>query len=150
LNLPHRRPNAISVLWQAIDAAMGTVIMPERGHGHVEGPVVVLVPGSSVDRSILKIAGRIASATVGKSVLLTTDVTADARQNMTNLAVELLGSDEDVRVVQSSSLEAAAVRLSELRPSFVIVQPSNATLGDVAISMLMKYSQAPLMLLRRG
>ena len=149
-NLPHRRPNAISLLWQAIEAAMGTVIMPERGCWHAEGPVVVLAAGSAFERSMLTIAGRISGATVGKSVLLTTDVKAGSSIDVSDLAGSQLGSRDDVRVVQAGNLETAAMRLSELRPSFVILQPSKATLSEVAISMLLNSGQAPLMLLRHG
>ena len=96
------------------------------------------------------IAGRIAKATGGKTVLLTTDADADARQTIRGAAIELMGSGADVRVVPASNLQAAAVQLAELRPSFVILQPADATLRDAAIATLLKSGQAPQMLMRRG
>ena len=87
---------------------------------------------------------------MGKSVLLTTDVKAGSSIDVSDLAGPQLGSRDDVRVVQAGNLETAAMRLSELRPSFVILQPSKATLSEVAISMLLNSGQAPLMLLRHG
>lgn len=150
VNLPYQPPNAISLLWQAIDEAMGTVIMPERGHWRADGPVVILISDTIADRSILTIAGRIAKATGNDMVLLMTDAAADVRQHVRDTAVELIGSDADVRVIPVSNLEAAAGQLTELRPSFVILQPSDKSLSDAAVAMLLKSGQAPLMLMRRG
>ncbi|MCP4317266.1 MAG: hypothetical protein GY789_14950 [Hyphomicrobiales bacterium] len=150
LNLPYRAPNAASLLWHAIDEAMGMVIMPERSQWLPNGPVVLLISGSNADRSVLTIANRIARATGNQTVILTTDAAEGTRQQIRDTAFEIFASEADIRLVAESRLETAAVRIAELRPSFVILQPSKTSLSDASIALLLNSSQAPLMLMRRG
>ena len=150
LNLPLRPPNAISMLWQTIDEAMGTVIMPEHGHWRADGPVVVLHSGTHVDQSILGIAVRVARATGTETVLLAVDDLEDDRPKKRKRKTGPPVPGSGVRIIQARNLQTAAVHLSDLQPSLVVLQPSEPLLGDAAIALLLKASQAPLMLLRRG
>lgn len=149
LNLPHRRHDAVSLLLDSVREATGTVVLPERYRRSTGGPLVFVTTGLDGERAEFELVERIARGMHNKAIILFGSDGHPDPSKVRAIAQEVFGSRVDFRSMRGNHLPAVAAALSELRPSFVVLQTSARSLTDAAIELLLNASHVPLMVMRR-